>query len=131
MNLRSGQAMIIAVLALGGAILGATSLAGLLMLYQIRATTDSINSAKAIFAADSGVNWAFYTYFNSPPPPNTPPTILLESGATTSVICYDEDSVPVDCDNAPATTTVRSEGDSNGARRAFLYDLTSATATLP
>jgi hypothetical protein len=65
-SLRSGQAMLIAILTLGGAILGATSLAGLLLLYQIRATTDSANSAKAIFAADSGVNWALYSFFEPP-----------------------------------------------------------------
>ena len=58
--------MLIAVLTLGGAILGATTLAGLLMLYQIRATTDTENSAKAIFAADAGVNWALYSYFDPP-----------------------------------------------------------------
>ena len=55
----SGQAMIIAILSLGGAILGATTLAGFLLLYNIRATTNSVNSAKAIFAADAGLNWAF------------------------------------------------------------------------
>ena len=129
---RSGQAMLVATLAIGGAILGATSLAGLLLLYQIRATTDSVNSAKAIFAADSGAEWAFYTYFNSPPSPNTPPTVL-GNGATTTIICYNGRTppAPVHCNNAPATTTVRSEGNSNGSRRAFFYDLTNATATLP
>jgi hypothetical protein len=44
-NSRSGQAMLIAVLALGGAILGATTVAGLLTLYQIRATTDTARAA--------------------------------------------------------------------------------------
>jgi hypothetical protein len=59
---RSGQAMLIAVLSLGGAILGATTVAGLLTLYQIRATTDTANSAKAIFAADTGTEWALFNH---------------------------------------------------------------------
>ena len=46
--------MILTVLALGGAVLGATTVAGLLMLYQLRQTSDMANSARAIFAADAG-----------------------------------------------------------------------------
>jgi hypothetical protein len=60
---RAGQAMLITVLALGGAILGATTVAGLLTLYQIRATTDAQSSAKAVFAADAGVEWARFSYY--------------------------------------------------------------------
>ena len=37
---RSGQVMIITILALGGTLLGATTVAGLLTLYQIRNSTD-------------------------------------------------------------------------------------------
>ena len=55
--------MLIAVLALGGAILGATAVAGLMTLYQIRAATDTANSAKAIFAADAGTEWALFNYY--------------------------------------------------------------------
>ena len=119
--------MLIAILTLGGSILGATALAGLLTLYQIRASTDSENSAKAIFAADSGLNWALYSYFN-------PPAVLrgtLGNNTTVWVACSDSDGNPIGCDQAPASTTVLSEGDSNGARRAFYFDLTNATSVLP
>lgn len=55
--------MLLTILALGGAILGATTIAGILMLYQIRATTDAENSAKAIFAADAGTQWTLFDYY--------------------------------------------------------------------
>lgn len=60
---RSGQVMIITILVLGGAILSATTIAGLLMLYQIRQTTDIANSGKAIYAADAGIEWSLYNWF--------------------------------------------------------------------
>ena len=133
--------MLIAVLTLGGAILGATTLAGLLMLYQIRATTDTENSAKAIFAADAGVNWALYSYFDPPlgVMPGTPmyqstDTSMLDNGATVIVKCSDANGNQVDCDNGNATTTAIAEGESgNGgsSRRAIFVDLTDATATFP
>ena len=123
--------MLIAILTLGGAILGVTTLAGLLMLYQIRANTDSENSARAIFAADSGVNWALYSYFHPPegPLPGTPAG-MLGDGATITVTCSDDAGDPIDCDTN-ATTTAIAEGISGGSRRAFFVNLTTATGTLP
>jgi hypothetical protein len=56
---RSGQVMILTVLALGGTILGAATVASLLVVYQIRQSTDLANSARAIFAADTGIEWGF------------------------------------------------------------------------
>lgn len=55
--------MLITVLAMSGTLLGATAIAGYLMLNQIRQTTDVINSTKAIFAADSGLEWRLYKFF--------------------------------------------------------------------
>jgi len=128
---RSGQALLIAVLALGGAILGATSIAGLLMLYQIRATTDTESSAKAIFAADSGVEWALYSFFK-PPQPALP---TFANGAAVTVICSDNGTPPnqlVACDgSAGAPESAISKGTYLSARRAFFVDLASATGTLP
>ncbi|MDO8430221.1 MAG: hypothetical protein Q7S73_02540 [bacterium] len=60
-----GQVMLITVLALSGTILGATTIAGLLMLYQIRQATDVVNSTKAIFAADSGFEWRLYKFYKT------------------------------------------------------------------
>lgn len=118
--------MIIAVLALGGAILGATTLAGLLVLYDVRSTTDFVNSAKSIFAADSGVNWALYSYYD--PPATALP--VLPSGIGLVVTCYDKTNAVVTCDD-PSTQTAISEGSSLNTRRAFFVNIAGATTTLP
>jgi Tfp pilus assembly protein PilV len=123
---RSGQAMIIATLTLGGAILGVTALAGLLTLYNIRGATDSENSAKAIFAADAGVNWSLYSHFDGA----TPLPTFVDS-AVVAVTCYKADGVTaVDCANASATQAT-SEGTANNSSRAFVLDVGSATSTVP
>ncbi len=126
---RRGQAMLIATLSLGGAILGATTIAGLLMLYQIRGTTDSANSAKAIFAADAGVEWALYSYFNPP----QPPLPMFSNGVTVEVVCSDASSTPLSaCDgSAGVPETAITKGTSASSRRAFLINMTVATTTLP
>src|SRR4030042_1587581 len=61
-----GQAMLLTVLILSGAILGASPISGYLMLLKIRGSSDISNSAKAIFAADSGIEWELYKYFKNP-----------------------------------------------------------------
>jgi hypothetical protein len=57
-----GQVMLLTIMVLSGTILGATTIAGFLTLYQIRQSTDIINSTKAIFAADAGLECEFYKY---------------------------------------------------------------------
>ncbi len=65
MKRESGQVMLITVLVLSGTILGATAIAGLIMLYQVRQSTDIVNSTKAIYAADSGIEWRLYKFFKA------------------------------------------------------------------
>ncbi len=126
MMLRSGQAMIIAVLSLGGVILGATTIAGFLMLYTIRATSDSTNSAKAIFAADAGVNWVLYSYFNPPEGAST----TFSNGASVSVVCSDKNDTAVSCDD-PAVVSAIAKGIAVNSSRAFLLNITTVTTTVP
>ncbi len=132
---RSGQVMILTVMALGGAILGATTIAGLLMLYQIRQATDLANSGKAIYAADAGIEWTLYNWFcandagKSPcPAPNqitwNGRTLTLgnNSKAVTNQYCFDANGAPMaDCSpggNA-SSTTFKSLGSSGNSSRAF------------
>ncbi len=56
----SGQAMLLTVMLLTGVVLSTASLAALLVLYQIRQTTDIVASTQAIFAADAGLECALY-----------------------------------------------------------------------
>jgi hypothetical protein len=60
---RKGQVMIISVVTLSGILLAAAAIAGLLMTYQLRSANDTVNSAKALFAADAGIEAATYCYF--------------------------------------------------------------------
>ena len=133
---RSGQAMLTAVLSISGAILGATTVAGFLMLYQLRASTDSQNSAKAIFAADSGVEWALFNYYcgQAVPPRCTLaadeqyPTSTFSNGAAASPTCYDINNDVISCSNT-STVSAISLGLSSNSRRAFALMLTSPTST--
>jgi len=61
---RTGQTMILTVIVLSGTLLSITLTAGLIMLYQIREAGNFTNTTKAVFAADTGINW--WLYFNSP-----------------------------------------------------------------
>ncbi len=126
MRKRKGQAMLIAILTLGGAILGATSLAGLLMVYQIRSTTDSENSAKAIFAADSGINWAIYDNYQG----STPPLTFFDSAVTVSTTCYGANDATTTCDNASVSYVI-AKGTSLNSSRAFLLSFTAGSTTYP
>ena len=55
--------MLLTVLILGGTILGATTIAGYLMLQKIQIASNITNSTRAIFGADSGLEWEMYRKF--------------------------------------------------------------------
>jgi hypothetical protein len=129
---RRGQAMIIAVLSLGGAMLIATAIAGLLTLYQLRATTNSVNSSKSIFAADTGIGWALFSYYCKDEArcsgPLAAPT--LANGTTITVTCFDDQDKIKNCDTG-SVTYATSKGTSLNTSRAFYIILTGATSTFP
>ena len=137
---RSGQAMLIAVLSLGGAILGATTVAGLLTLYQLRAANDSENSSKAIFAADSGAEWVLFDYYcglttparcsGEVPLPGDVPGTLSASKATVSGSCSDVDGNPTLCSDVNTTDAI-TIGKASKSSRAFAVSLLGATTTVP
>ncbi len=52
--------MLLTVTIISASILGATTIAGTLMLYQIRQANDILNSTKAIYAADAGIERGLY-----------------------------------------------------------------------
>jgi len=120
---RSGQVIILTVLILGGTLLGTASVAALLLVYQIRQSTDFGNSGKAIFAADSGIEWALYNHFN----PGVSRLFQktegnawaadLTNGASGKVTCFQADT-QLDCAD-PNVNVIRSVGSSNETSRAF------------
>lgn len=109
MRMRRGQVMIIAVLAIGGTLLGASAIAGLLTIFQIRQSTDLANSTRAIYAADAGLEWALYEVKSQSDrdawPAISQPT--FSNGATVSITI---DAV---------TGEIKSVGSSGKSSRAF------------
>lgn len=59
-NKSKGQTLLITVLLLGGATLAAATVAGYLLLLSIRQSTDIADSAKAIYASDTGIEYELY-----------------------------------------------------------------------
>lgn len=117
---RSGQVMILTILALGGTLLGATTVAGLLTLYQIRNSTDLANSAKAVAAADAGVEWGLYNFScanGGSQEPCPAPELAFSNGATVKVTCLGAAGA-LDCAD-PGVTSLRSVASAGGSSRAF------------
>jgi len=52
--------MLVSVIMLGGILLTSGVIGGFLVVQQIRQSMDTVNSAKAIFAADAGLEWVMY-----------------------------------------------------------------------
>ncbi len=115
--------MILTVLTLGGALLGATTIAGLLMLYQVRQGADVGHSAKAVFAADAGIEWGLYNLIcqTDPGSTNCPLAELprFRNGASVEVRCLEESGGPVDDCNPEETVTIKTLGRSGNVARAF------------
>ncbi len=70
--MRQGQVMLLAVLVISGTILGATTIAGMLMLNQLRQATNIGLSMQAIFAADTGIEWELFKLFKPDDAINNP-----------------------------------------------------------
>lgn len=60
---KRGQLMLMTVLILGGTMLGASTIAGLITTYRLQQAGRARDSAMAIFAADAGLERGFYQCF--------------------------------------------------------------------
>ncbi len=109
----SGQSLLLSVMVIGGVLIGATAIAGLLLKYQLRQTNDVVNSTKAFFAADAGIEKETYSIRNSVPPPS----FSNGSSVTSSWAIVGQNIV------------VRSQGESGGAVRALESYISSATSS--
>ena len=68
-----GQVMLLTVVLLAGSVLGTTSIAGVLTLFQLRQASFATDSMRAIFAADTGIEWELYRQYQDPSA--VPPTM--------------------------------------------------------
>lgn len=57
---QSGQVMLLAVLIIGTSILAMTTISGYLMLQRIKSSSNIVDSTKAIFAANTGIEWELF-----------------------------------------------------------------------
>lgn len=114
---RRGQVILLTLLAIGGMLFGATVIGGTLVSHQIRQSSDAANSAKAIFAADTGIEWGLYQFFHA----TTTAAPALTNGASFVLTCASGDS-GTNCADA-STTIIKALGASGGLGRALEFSL--------
>ena len=85
--------MLLAVLVISGTILGATTIAGLLMLNQIRQATNIGLSMQAIFAADTGVEWELFKLFKTDVATANPDLVPIMSNQTCLVASSENETI--------------------------------------
>jgi|GEM_PF-1202596 len=61
---RSGQIMLIVSIMIGVLTLSVSTIAGLLMFFELQGSNDAASSAMAVFAADSGIEASLYCYYH-------------------------------------------------------------------
>lgn len=113
--------MILSVLAIGGAFIGATVIGGLLTVYQIRQTADIEASMQAIFAADAGLEWWLREYFSGGAVLAQPTFAVPNVDSETR--CFDLARSPIACDRSLGDHAVRSVGTSRDANRSFELEI--------
>ncbi len=127
--------MLLVVLILSSTILAATTIAGLLMLYQIRQSGDITNSTKAIYAADTGLEQQIYNLLMTGAcGSNT--ALTLGNGAAYGASCrLTESTPPQGCGDAgivgSETVLIQSVGDSRKNYRAFEAELSRSIPPPP
>ncbi len=130
---KNGQAVLLAIFVIGGTMLGATTIAGFLTIIQLQQAGDVANSAKAIFAAEAGVNCALYNFNHSSTVPqcgngisNGISIFSLSNRTSATFTCYQDDSFTpasvVECNNG-SSTLILSKGFSGVVSRAFLFTI--------
>ena len=89
--------MILITIMMGGLVLSATAIAGLLMFYQLQQTSNTAASGMAIFAADAAAEQSLENYYHGSPLPASPTNsatpyyssnISLPNGASGSADVY-------------------------------------------
>jgi hypothetical protein len=133
MNQR-GQVMLLTVLILSGLLLSASTIGGLLMLYQIRQSADIANSTKAIYAADSGIEKRIYEFLSEGSKVNTCSDVrsyVLANGTTVKASCVAEVKPATETEEGLEKITIKSTGESRKNFRALEVILERVLPKLP
>lgn len=76
--------MIMVIIMIGGLLLSATAIAGILMIYQIRQANDAASSAQAFFAADAALEWQLAVTYAGYNGNENPLNSIFTSGSLTA-----------------------------------------------
>ena len=111
--------MLLTLLFIGSSILIFSTIAGYIMIQRIRASSDTVDSTKAIFAADSGVECMLFKYAS---------TTENRSGldcntASRGFLSFDDNFVSayteIASSSVGSSSYIKSVGASNRSKRAF------------
>ncbi len=111
---QSGQVMLLIVFIVGAGILSMTAISGYLLTQRIRMSSNLVDSTRAIYAADAGLECERYN--QKTPPPASPINCNLFSDSAFVVSNTDFTTI-IDV----GARTIKSLGVSNNAYRAFSY----------
>ena len=118
-NRNNGQVMLLTVLILGGVILSVSMIAGYITVQKIRQSSDVANSTKAIFAADTGIEWELYKCFKCNPLIFCDSTCTALDSQKPSMGNNSTVSSSVVYDDSGAPQFIKSIGQSSNIFRAF------------
>ena len=116
---QKGQVILLTLLFIGSSILIFSTIAGYIMIQRIRATSDTMDSTKAIFAADSGTECMLFKYAST-----TENRSSLDCNtASSGFLSFDDNFVSVYTEIASSSvgtsSYIKSVGTSNRSKRAF------------
>ena len=120
---RKGQVILITIIVITGTLIGALTIGGLLILYQLRQAGDITRSAQSIFAADAGIEWGLYQFFKPVSSTRVGPPVFRLSSISASTTCYNaiDYEYPgrlVSC-TTTSSTRIESQGTSQDTRRSL------------
>ncbi|MDP3880998.1 MAG: hypothetical protein Q8Q32_02360 [bacterium] len=118
-----GQVMLLTTLILSGTILAAATLAGLLMVYQIRQSSDATQSTKAIYAADAGIEYELFKVYRKNDPNFSNACAEIAPNLSASGAEVDSKTTKETNANGNQDLVIVSTGISNNRARAFSLNL--------
>lgn len=111
-NQNSGQIMLLSIVIIGTSILVISVVAGYLMVQRLRFSSNMVDSTKAIFAADAGIECEQYNVFH----PDPGDTFDCNNPA---ILDFEDSLVNVQTIRNMSGFYIKSTGTSNKSKRAF------------
>ncbi|MEK7566311.1 MAG: hypothetical protein AAB494_01395 [Patescibacteria group bacterium] len=116
---QKGQVILLTLLFIGSSILIFSTIAGYMMIQRIRASSDTMDSTKAIFAADSGVECMLFKYASTTENRSN----LNCNTASSGFLSFDDNFVSayteIASSSVGSSSYIKSVGTSNRSKRAF------------